>query len=128
MLIMSVDESPETRAFIKDCIERLGYDFIEAANGVEALDLLQTINREVDLILLEWHLPEMDGMELLRQLKSDDQLKNIPVTMVTAELERSKVIEAITCGARNYLMKPFTQEDLIDKIMEILEKGNRADA
>jgi two-component system chemotaxis response regulator CheY len=117
---MSVDESPETRAFIKDCVERLGYDFIEAANGFEALNLLQTIKRQVDIILLEWHLPKMDGMELLRQLKRNNQLKDIPVTMVTTEVKRSKVIEAITCGAHNYLMKPFTQEDLIDKIMESL--------
>jgi two-component system, chemotaxis family, chemotaxis protein CheY len=122
MKIMSVDDSRAMRLIIKNAVEVLGYEFVEAANGREAVDYLEK-DPSVDLILLDWNMPVMDGMETLKNLKSNPRLQNIPVTMVTTEVERQKVIEAISKGARNYVMKPFTQEALIAKILESLGMG-----
>jgi two-component system chemotaxis response regulator CheY len=120
---MTVDDSRATRLFIKNAIDVLGFEFLEAKDGKEALKILHEENGQVDLILLDWNMPEMNGMEMLDALKSNDLLKEIPVTMVTTEIERHKVVEAIGKGAKNYVMKPFSQEDLIGKIMESLGMG-----
>jgi two-component system, chemotaxis family, chemotaxis protein CheY len=120
MRILSVDDSAATRHFIKKAIDVLGFEFLEAGDGQQALELLQRENGKVDLILLDRHMPVMDGMEMLEALKSSDQFKDIPVTMVTVELERDEIHKAISKGAKNYLIKPFSQENLIGKIMESL--------
>ncbi|MDY6972289.1 MAG: response regulator [Thermodesulfobacteriota bacterium] len=121
MRIMSVDDSRATRLFIKDAVDVLGFEFLEAADGKQGLAVLQEEGGNVDLILLDWHMPEMDGIEMLNILKSNDLFKDIPVTMVTTETERDSVFEALNRGANNYIMKPFSQEDLIGKIMESLD-------
>jgi len=123
MRVMSVDDSKATRQFIRQAIDVLGYEMVEASNGQEGLDLLRNSDDKVDLILLDWNMPIMDGMQMLIELKDDPSLKDIPVTMVTTEIERHKVVEAIAKGAKNYVMKPFTQEDLVGKIMESLGMG-----
>lgn len=123
MRIMSVDDSRATRQFIKSAIEVLGFEFLEANDGKEAMEVLERENGNVDLILLDWNMPVMSGIEMLEKLKADERFREIPVTMVTTEIERFKVIEAIGKGAKNYVMKPFTQEDLIGKIMESLGMG-----
>ena len=120
MKILSVDDSKATRQFIKRAIDVLGFEFFEAADGKEGLDILNKEEGNIDLILLDWRMPVMDGMEMLEILKSSDIYKNIPVTFVSTELERQKVSEAVNKGAKNYLIKPFTQEDLIGKIMDSL--------
>ena len=123
MRILSVDDSAATRHFISKAVDVLGFEFLEAADGRQALDLLEKENGKVDLILLDRHMPVMDGMEMLEELKSREEFKNIPVTMVTVELERDEIHKAIAKGARNYLVKPFSQENLIGKIMECLQLG-----
>jgi len=121
MRILSVDDSKATRQFIKRAIDVLGFEFLEAADGKEGLELLEKEKGNIDLILLDWRMPIMDGMEMLEALKSSDLFKDIPVTFVSSELEQEKVSEAVAKGAKNYLIKPFTQEDLIGKIMDSLE-------
>ncbi len=123
MRIMSVDDSRSTRMVIKNAVDVLGFDFLEAADGKEGLEILEKENGNVNLILLDWNMPVMDGLEMLKAVKADDRFKDIPVTMVTTEIERHKVVEAVGVGAKNYVMKPFTQEDLIAKIMESLGMG-----
>jgi two-component system chemotaxis response regulator CheY len=120
MRIMSVDDSRATRQFIRNAVDILGFEFLEAADGKEGIDLLEKENGNVDLVLLDWHMPVMDGMEMLESLKSNDLLKDIPVIMITTELDRDKVIGALNQGAEGYVIKPFTQEYLIGKIMESL--------
>lgn len=123
MRILSVDDSDATRRFIKSAIDVLGFEFLEAADGKAGLEALEEEKGKVDLILLDWHMPVMDGMEMLTRLKADDLFKDIPVTMVTTETERHKIFEAVEKGAKNYLIKPFSQADLIGKIMESLGMG-----
>lgn len=120
MRILSVDDSAATRLFIKKAIDILDFDFLEAGDGKEGLEVLARENGKVDLILLDRHMPVMDGMEMLVALKSNESYKDIPVTMVTVETERDEIHNAIEQGAKNYLIKPFTQEKLIGKIMESL--------
>ncbi|MCF6239530.1 MAG: response regulator [Candidatus Marinimicrobia bacterium] len=121
MRILSVDDSTATRFFIKKAIEVLGFDFLEAVDGKEGIEVLKRENGNIDLILLDRHMPVMDGLEMLQAVKADDSYKDIPVTMVTVETERKEIQKAISMGAKNYLIKPFTQENLIGKIMESLE-------
>ncbi|HBI14164.1 MAG TPA: response regulator [Desulfobulbaceae bacterium] len=121
MRILSVDDSAATRHFIKKAIDVLGFEFLEAGDGKQGLQILQRENGKVDLILLDRHMPEMDGMEMLEALKANEKYKDIPVTMVTVELERDEIHKAIDRGAKNYLIKPFSQENLIGKIMESLD-------
>ena len=120
MRILSVDDSAATRHFIKKAIDVLGFDFLEAGDGKQGLEVLERENGRVDLILLDRHMPVMDGMEMLEALKAHAQFKDIPVTMVTVELERDEISKALEKGAKNYLIKPFSQENLIGKIMESL--------
>ena len=120
MRIMSVDDSGATRKFIKKAIDVLGFEFLEAADGQEGVEVLEREKGRVDLILLDRHMPVMDGMEMLKALKAENSFKDIPVTMVTTEAERPEIYKAIENGAKNYLVKPFSQETLIGKIMESL--------
>ena len=122
MRIMSVDDSKATRMFVGNAVEVLGFEFLQAEDGQDALNVLEK-EGAVDLILLDWNMPVMNGIEFLEKVKADDRFKHIPVTMVTTEIERHKVVQAVGKGAKNYVMKPFTQEDLIGKIMESLGMG-----
>lgn len=123
MRIMSVDDSKATRQFIGRAIDVLGFEFIEAGDGKEGIEVLEREKGNIDLILLDLKMPGMGGMEMLEILKSLDLFKDIPVTIVSTELEREKISEAISKGAKNYLIKPFSQEELIGKIMENLDMG-----
>jgi two-component system, chemotaxis family, chemotaxis protein CheY len=121
MRILSVDDSTATRRYIKNAVDVIGFDFLEASDGKNGLDVIAKENGRVDLILLDRHMPIMDGMEMLRILKSNAAYKHIPVTMVTMETEREEIKTALDLGARNYLIKPFSQENLIGKILEVLD-------
>jgi two-component system chemotaxis response regulator CheY len=120
MKILTVDDSIAVREIIKNALDVLGYESVEAENGVTALRKLHENTGEVQLILLDWNMPEMDGITFLRTIKQDPDFKNIPVTLVTSENEKEKIIIAIREGAKNYIIKPFTQEELIQKILESL--------
>jgi two-component system chemotaxis response regulator CheY len=120
MNILTVDDSATVRELLKGAVEVLGYGSLEASDGQEALEILHSNKDSVCLILLDWNMPIMSGIEFLRVIKADPELTVIPVTMVTSENEKSKIIEAITSGAKNYIIKPFTQEEIMSKILESL--------
>ncbi|HMA65017.1 MAG: response regulator [Fibrobacterota bacterium] len=120
MKILTIDDSIAVREIIKNALDVIGYESVEAENGVVALKKLHENNGEILLILLDWNMPQMDGITFLRTIKQDPDFKKIPVTMVTSENEKEKIITAISEGAKNYIIKPFTQEELIQKILESL--------
>lgn len=120
MNILTVDDSATVRELLKGAVEVLGYGSLEASDGQEALEILRSNKDSVCLILLDWNMPIMSGIEFLKVIKSDPELSATPVTMVTSENEKSKIIEAITNGAKNYIIKPFTQEEIMSKILESL--------
>jgi len=120
MKILSVDDSKIIRQIIKNAISIFGYEMLEAGNGKEALDILEKEHANVGLILLDWNMPVMDGITALKACKADARFAHIPVIMVTTESERQKVVEAVSAGAKNYVMKPFTQETIQSKIIETI--------
>jgi two-component system chemotaxis response regulator CheY len=104
------------RRIQKTQINSLGItDILEAGDGQEALGKLKS-NMPIDMVLLDWNMPVMDGMAFLKTVRADDAFKDVKVIMCTSESEKSKVVEALKSGANNYIVKPFTPEALKEKI------------
>ena len=110
------------RQMIGGSVEALGYGVLEAENGQAALDLLDRRGDEIELILLDVNMPVMDGFQTLQALKDDDRLRHIPVIMVTTEGEKARIVQAIRMGAVNYVVKPFTPEELATRIVDALDQ------
>lgn len=121
--ILTVDDSRMMRRMVGVAIETIGYQILEASNGRDALKVLEEQGDEVALVLLDWNMPIMNGIDTLRAVKSHDRLKGIPVMMVTSEGDQRAVIQAIRSGAKHYLNKPFSQQDLVLRMMECLDLG-----
>ncbi|MEZ0323815.1 MAG: response regulator [Hydrogenothermaceae bacterium] len=121
--ILTVDDMATMRKIIKSLLAQLGYtDVEEAENGKDALYKLK--QNKYDLVLLDWNMPEMDGITLLQEIRKDPELKNIPVIMVTAEAKKENVLLAIQSGANNYIVKPFTAETLKEKMDKVWQQIN----
>ena len=120
MKSLIVDDARVVRMALRGIMQQLGWQVVEAENGKQAMEQLQR-NPDVALILLDWHMPVMSGIEVLQALKSDGRYNHIPISMVTVEIERNEIQKAIDMGATNYLIKPFSQERLIGKIIEGLK-------
>ena len=120
MKVLVVDDSAIMRKVIEQILEMLGHEAVPAANGIEAFERLKE-HDDVKLILLDWNMPEMNGIEFLRAVKDQSGLSKIPVIMLTTESERRKMIEAIEAGAKHYLTKPFQPETLATKILQCVE-------
>lgn len=127
MKVLSVDDSETVRRTIQNMLEVLGLEFAEAADGQDALNLLKSGKQRVDLILLDWEMPVMNGETFLKTIKQDKELASIPVIMVTTVSQKEKVIDAIRAGAKHYITKPFSVEDLLTKIMQTLGIANLDD-
>jgi len=123
MKILSVDDSAIIRKIIRSGVEVLDYELVEAADGIEALTILERSSEDIILILLDWNMPGMDGLVFLEKIKNTASLKHIPVMMVTTESEKENIIRAIQAGAINYLVKPFTIEELMKKVLECMGEG-----
>lgn len=121
--ILSVDDSAIMRLLIKKAVEAMGYQCLEAADGQEALEVLAREYKEVLLILLDWNMPGMNGMEFLSIIKADKRYQGIPVMMVTTESEKASIVKAIQSGVNNYMLKPFTEETLRTKVRACLGGG-----
>jgi two-component system chemotaxis response regulator CheY len=117
MRVLVVDDSSIIRRVVEQILEVLGHESVPAADGADALETLRTTDG-IQLILLDWNMPEMSGIEFLRTVKADPDLEEIPVIMLTTESERRKMIEAIEAGAKHYLTKPFQPETLATKILQ----------
>jgi two-component system chemotaxis response regulator CheY len=119
--ILTVDDSRIMRKIMSGAIEALGFQVLEAGDGVECLAQVEAHIEDVCLILMDWNMPNMDGLTALKRLKASEITNTIPVMMVTTEGERGKMVEAIRAGAANYLAKPFAEEDLMTKMVECLQ-------
>ncbi len=123
MKVMLVDDSRTMRNIEKNILAQLGYtDICEAADGLEALSVAAA--EKPGLILLDWNMPNMDGMGFIQQFRQTD--KTTPIMMVTTEAEKRRVVEAIKAGVNNYVVKPFTPEVLCGRIQETLSKQDAA--
>ena len=122
MKLLVVDDSSVIRKVIKAAADVLQMETVEAGDGIEALEKLAEFYKEIDLVLLDWNMPEMNGYDVLVEIKTSDNYKHIPVMMVTTEGQQSSIVAAVRAGANNYLVKPFTVEELETKIVECLGK------
>jgi len=118
--ILAVDDVALIRKMMRRAVEALDGTLFEASNGIEAMAILKESAGNIDLILLDWNMPEMDGFEFLNHVKSNSKFKHIPVIMITTRNERDKIIKAIQAGASHYLVKPFTQQELAKRILECI--------
>jgi two-component system chemotaxis response regulator CheY len=119
--VLIVDDSQPMRSVIKKTIKASGFggaEFFEAANGQEALSILKS--QWLDIVVTDYNMPEMNGVELIAEMKKDEMIRTIPVLMITTEGSRSKIDEFIQLGAAGYIKKPFTPEAIKAKLTEIL--------
>jgi two-component system chemotaxis response regulator CheY len=111
-----VDDSKTIRIILGRILKELGYEVCEAGNGKEALKVMESQKAAVNLVLADWNMPEMNGLELLKQLRQDPDLDSLKVIMVTTETELDHVVSALEAGANEYVMKPFTRDILREKL------------
>lgn len=121
MRILVVDDFSTMRRIIKNLLRDLGFNNTsEADDGTTALPMLQ--NGPCDLLITDWNMPGMQGIDLLRAVRADPHLKALPVLMVTAEAKREQIVEAAQAGVNGYVVKPFTAQTLKEKIDKIFER------
>ncbi|TKI08305.1 chemotaxis response regulator CheY [Martelella alba] len=116
-----VDDFSTMRRIVRNLLKELGFNNVdEAEDGVDALVKLRAGN--VDFVISDWNMPNMDGLELLKNVRADGALKAMPVLMVTAEAKKENIIAAAQAGASGYVVKPFTAATLEEKLNKIFEK------
>jgi len=113
-----VDDFSTMRRIVRNLLKELGFVNVqEAEDGVEALAKLRSA--PFDFVVSDWNMPNMTGLELLKEIRKDDKLKHLPVLMVTAEAKKENIIEAAQSGATGYVVKPFTAAALDEKLKKI---------
>jgi two-component system chemotaxis response regulator CheY len=116
-----VDDFPTMRRIVRSLLKELGFTNVEEAeDGQEALNKLKAGG--FDFVVADWNMPNLDGMEMLKQIRADPALANMPVLMVTAEAKKENIIAAAQAGASGYVVKPFTAATLDEKLNKIFEK------
>lgn len=117
MQALVIDDSRAARAILRKVLTEYGCDdIIEAATGVEGLVRLKRGESMPDLVLVDWNMPELDGLEFVRRVRSDDTYDGVVLMMVTSETDMAKLAMALDAGANEYLMKPFVKEALLEKL------------
>lgn len=121
MKILVVDDFSTMRRIVKNLLKDLGFtNTVEADDGKTALPILQAGG--VDFLVTDWNMPVMTGIDLLKAVRSDPELVDLPVLMVTAEAKREQIIMAAQAGVNGYVIKPFTAATLKEKIEKIFER------
>ncbi len=115
MRALIVDDSRPIRRIESDILKELGFETSDACNGREALERLQS-GALPDLVLVDWNMPEMDGLEFVKAVRSEPRYAGLAVLMVTTEIETDQMLRALSAGVDEYLMKPFQKEGLVDKL------------
>ncbi len=110
-----IDDSRVMRAILRRILTNTGFKISEAVNGLEGLERL-TLNDDISICLVDWNMPEMNGYEFVKAVRSDKSNKHIWLMMVTTETEMSRVVKAMAAGANEYVMKPFTDDVIVDKL------------
>ncbi len=122
MRILAVDDSRVARTVLRKILGELGYtDVTEASDGEVALNLLRM--GRFDLVISDWNMPALDGLELVRAMRGSDALADVPVLMVSSEAYTQRIVEVMNAGAYGYIRKPFLASDLRAKIVEVLKKS-----
>jgi two-component system chemotaxis response regulator CheY len=121
MRFLVVDDSSTMRRIIINTLHKLGHqDIVEASNGREGID--RVTEGAVDLVITDWNMPEMNGIEFIRSLRTMAQGSKLPVLMVTTNAAQDDIVEALRAGVNNYVVKPFTPDTIKEKIDAVLAR------
>ena len=113
---MVVDDSRAMRMILSRTLEEIGYEVCQASHGKQALTRLEEENGNISLILVDWNMPEMNGLEFIRRVRAGPESSAITLMMVTTETEMEQMVTALDAGANEYVMKPFTKDVITDKL------------
>lgn len=121
MLALVIDDSRPVRMIIGQILREFGMDVLEAGDGTAALELVER-HPGIELILVDWNMPNMNGLDFIRTIRADEAYRGVQILMVTSESHSAQVMEAMNAGANEYLMKPFNKEILAAKLnlMDVL--------
>ena len=111
-----VDDSRTMRRILAQNMRAAGFEVYEAANGRDALAQLRSNAGEISLVLVDWNMPQMNGLEFVKRVRADPGFAAVRLMMVTTETEMERIVAALEAGADEYVMKPFTKEILFDKL------------
>jgi two-component system, chemotaxis family, chemotaxis protein CheY len=121
MKVLVVDDFATMRKIVRNILKQIGFENItEAEDGNAALRVIKS--ESIGLVVTDWNMPNMTGLDLLREIRKDPQTADTPVLMVTAEGLKENVMEAVKAGVNNYVVKPFTAEVLQEKLEHIFKK------
>src|SRR5262245_52598030 len=112
MRALVIDDSRAVRIIINKILQEIGMEVAEAANGADAMEQLRRLP-DVDLILVDWNMPVMDGLEFIKSVRAQRAFDTVRIIMVTTETESEQVTRALEAGANEYVMKPFTKDILV---------------
>ena len=123
MRALVIDDSRTVRIIIGTILREVGMEVLEAANGLEALEQIKR-NPDVELMLVDWNMPEMNGLDFLRAVRSQRAYDAVRILMVTSETQSAQVTQALNAGANEYLMKPFNKDVLVAKLnlLDVLQE------
>lgn len=119
MLVLVIDDSRTMRKLLGRALKEFSCEVVEADGGVQGLEVLRE-NAQIDLVMVDWNMPEMSGIQFVHELRADPNLAKVRVVMVTAESKLNQIQAALEAGANEYLIKPFTKESVGEKL-QILE-------
>jgi len=121
MNILVVDDFSTMRRIVKNLLAEIGFtNIVEADDGKTALPILE--NGGIDFLVTDWNMPGMPGIDLLKAVRADPKLSDLPVLMVTAEAKREQILEAAQAGVNGYVVKPFTADTLKEKVDKVFER------
>jgi two-component system chemotaxis response regulator CheY len=113
---MVIDDSRAMRLILRRVITQLGFEVCEAGNGKEALEYLAGVQELPSFALVDWNMPEMNGLDFVVAVRADPRLRSVALVMVTTESEQSQIVRALAAGAHEYVIKPFTPDAIEDKL------------
>jgi len=121
VLAIVIDDSRAMRMILKRIVTQLGFEVVEAGNGKEAMDYLEAnvmnaAEMPQVLALVDWNMPEMNGLEFVTKVRDEPRLRGVTLMMVTTESEQNQIVRALAAGAHEYVIKPFTPDAIVEKL------------
>jgi two-component system, chemotaxis family, chemotaxis protein CheY len=118
---MVIDDSRAMRMILKRIVTQIGFDVVEAGNGKEAMEYLESYVMNAEdvppiLALVDWNMPEMNGLEFVTKVRDEPRLRGVTLMMVTTESEQNQIVRALAAGAHEYVIKPFTPDAIVEKL------------
>lgn len=126
--VLIIDDSKPMRAILRQICSTLGFvHIVEAGDGKEALRALRALRaNDISLIISDWHMPNMDGMQFIQEVKSLPEYEDLPIIVVTTEAEKSKILVALMNGVADYIVKPFIEATVKQKITAVMRRPRKS--